>query len=196
MVTAIVIPPAGSASTSMINIPQPDARGIPVPTVGPPIRFDHTSDHAVFVNHSHHRVVYKNKMYPMALHLLEAIKFTHQPAMQERIRACKDVNDMYPLSASLQEHIRSDWGQVFLKTVRGLFLLIILFTGTQMTEVLYLKFKRLPSLRTLLLGTGLANIVYADDNTYWGDGSLGEGANELGKALVRLGERLRQESEN
>jgi hypothetical protein len=52
--------------------------------------------------------MYKNQMYPTAFHLLEAIKFTHQPALQERIRSCKDVNDMYPLSASLQTHVRSD----------------------------------------------------------------------------------------
>ena len=32
---------------------------------------------------------------------------------------CKDVNDMYPLSASFPEHVRSDWAQVFLQTVRG-----------------------------------------------------------------------------
>ena len=65
-----------------------------------------------------------------------------------------------------------------------------------MEDVLYLKFKQHPTLRALLLRTGLADIVYADDNTYWGDGPLGEGANELGKALVRLRERLRQEGEN
>ena len=61
-----------------------------------------------------------------------------------------------------------------------------------MEDVLYLKFKQHPILRTLLLRAGLVDIVYADDNTYWGDGPLGEGANELGNALVRLRERLRQ----
>ena len=65
-----------------------------------------------------------------------------------------------------------------------------------MEEVLYLEFNQHPSLQTFLLRTGLADIVYVDDNAYWGDSPLGEGANELGKALVRLRERLRQESEN
>ena len=64
-----------------------------------------------------------------------------------------------------------------------------------MEEVLYLKFERHPSLRTLLRRTGLADIVYADDNTCWRDGPLG-GANEFDKALVRLRERLGQENEN
>ena len=101
---------------------------MPVPTVGSPIRFDHTGDHAGFVNHSHHRVMYKNKMYPTTLHLLEAIEFTHQPALQERIRTC----NMYPLSASFQEHVRSHWGQVFLKTVReALFIFAFLFLGVR-----------------------------------------------------------------
>ncbi|KAF8547014.1 DUF1768-domain-containing protein [Imleria badia] len=154
---------------------------MPTPSVGPPVKFDHTGDYAGFVNHSPHRVMYKNKMYPTALHLLEAMKFTHQPALQERIRTCRDVNDMYPLSASFQEHVRSDWGQVFLRT---------------MEDVLYLKFKQHPILRSLLLRTGLADIVYADENTYWGDGHMGDGANELGRALVRLRDRLRQEGEN
>ncbi|KIK98199.1 hypothetical protein PAXRUDRAFT_134691 [Paxillus rubicundulus Ve08.2h10] len=136
--------------------------------------------YAGFVNHSHHRVLYKNKMYPTALHLLEAMKFSQRPDLQERIRTCADVNDMYPLSASFQEHVRPDWGHMFLKT---------------MEEVLALKFKQHPSLRALLLGTGLADIVYADANSYWGEGPLGEGANELGKALVRVRDRLRLESE-
>ena len=64
-----------------------------------------------------------------------------------------------------------------------------------MEDVLYLKFKQHPSLRTLLLHTGLADIIYADDNDYWGEGPLGEGANELGKALIRVRERLRQEGD-
>ena len=32
---------------------------------------------------------------------------------------CKDVNDMYLLSPSFPERVRSDWGQVFLQTVCG-----------------------------------------------------------------------------
>lgn len=64
-----------------------------------------------------------------------------------------------------------------------------------MEDVLYLKFKQHPALRTLLLHTGLVDIIYMDENSYWGEGPLGEGANELGKALVRVRDRLRQEGE-
>lgn len=63
-----------------------------------------------------------------------------------------------------------------------------------MEEVLYLKFKQHPDLRSLLMNTGMANIIYSEPNdAYWGDGSLGQGANELGKAIVRARERLRNE---
>lgn len=65
----------------------------------------------------------------------------------------------------------------------------------QMENVLYLKLKQHPSIRTLLLRTGLVDVIYADDNDYWGEGPSGEGANELGKALMRVRERLRQEGE-
>jgi predicted NAD-dependent protein-ADP-ribosyltransferase YbiA (DUF1768 family) len=48
----------------------------------------------------------------------------------------------------------------------------------------------------LLLRTGLADVVYADANdSYWGHGPLGEGANELGKALMRVRDKLRAEGE-
>ncbi|KAF9226807.1 hypothetical protein BS17DRAFT_776158 [Gyrodon lividus] len=180
-VTSMVIPAPGGSSMPHPSVPAaPQDPVMPVPDRGPPVKFDHTGEFAGFVNHSRHRVLYKNKMYPTALHLLEAMKFPERPDLQERIRTCTDVTDMYPLSASFQEHVRPDWGQVFLKT---------------MEEVLFFKFKQHPNLRTILLGTGLADIVYADANSYWGEGPLGEGANELGKALVRVRERLCQEGD-
>ncbi|KAG1892054.1 hypothetical protein F4604DRAFT_1697132 [Suillus subluteus] len=180
-VTSFVIPPAAAVPHGINTYTGSGTplRAMPVPDGGPPVKFDHTGELSGFVNHSEHRVLYKNKMYPTAMHLLEAMKFTEHPDLQERIRKCTDVGDMYPLSASFQDHVRPDWGQVFLKI---------------MEEVLYLKFKQHPSLRTLLLRTGLADLVYADANdAYWGHGPLGDGANELGKALMRVRDRLHAE---
>ncbi|KAG1752408.1 uncharacterized protein EDB91DRAFT_1044509 [Suillus paluster] len=153
---------------------------MPVPDRGPPVKFDHIGELSGFVNHSPHRVLYRNKMYPTAMHLLEAMKFTEHPELQERIRTCTDVGDMYPLSASFQDRVRPDWGLVFLKI---------------MEDVLYLKFKQHPHLRSLLLRTHLADIVYADPNLYWGQGPSGEGSNELGRALMRIRDRLHADGE-
>jgi hypothetical protein len=92
--------------------------------------------------------------------------------------------------------ILEDCEAVFVDNYFGGPPLLTIFCVLQMEDVLYIKFKQHPSLRTLLLRTGLADIVYADANdSYWGHGPLGEGANELGKALMRVRDKLRAEGE-
>ena len=60
-----------------------------------------------------------------------------------------------------------------------------------MDDVLYLKFRQHGDLRTLLLGTFPADLVYVESgDPFWGDGA-GVGMNELGKSLMRVRERLR-----
>lgn len=60
-----------------------------------------------------------------------------------------------------------------------------------MDEVLYTKFVQHPDLRKLLLSTGVSELCYSDrHDSFWGDGPLGRGANELGRALERVRERL------
>ena len=47
----------------------------------------------------------------------------------------------------------------------------------------------------MLLGTGNANLEYADPvDDYWGSGADGHGANQLGKVLTRVREQLREDS--
>jgi predicted NAD-dependent protein-ADP-ribosyltransferase YbiA (DUF1768 family) len=71
-----------------------------------------------FMNHSPHRVLHQNKLYPSALHLLEALKFLgHRPDLAERIRAVKEIKDVYSVSGAFNEFIRGDWGQVLLQMV-------------------------------------------------------------------------------
>ena len=60
-----------------------------------------------------------------------------------------------------------------------------------MKHVLYEKFRQHADLRTLLLQTGTARLIYVDaDDTYWGSGAAGNGQNELGKALVEIRDRM------
>ena len=62
-----------------------------------------------------------------------------------------------------------------------------------MDEVLYLKFLQHGDLRTLLLNTYPAELMYVEsEDLFWGDGA-GAGMNELGKSLMRVRERLRIE---
>jgi hypothetical protein len=96
----------------------PGPNPAPAPSTVPPIRFDHTGPLTGFMNHSQHRILYQNKTYPTALHLHEALKFIgHRPDLAEKIRNCPHVHEVYPLSATLQEYVRPDWGQVYLKEV-------------------------------------------------------------------------------
>ena len=63
-----------------------------------------------------------------------------------------------------------------------------------MDEVLYLQFKQHPDLRSLLMNTGISLITYAEaGDSYWGEGPSGQGANELGRAMARVRDRLRDE---
>jgi len=56
---------------------------------------------------------------------------------------------------------------------------------------LYLKFRQHSDLRTLLLNTFPAELVYLESgDSFWGDGA-GIGMNELGKSLMRVRERMR-----
>ena len=64
-----------------------------------------------------------------------------------------------------------------------------------MDEVLYLKFKQHPTLRSELFNSGNSELIYDDPNDgFWGSGADGRGANELGKALMRVRERLTAEN--
>ena len=99
-----------------LSDPGPSAGGLS--STSPPatqLRFDHHT-YPGLMNHSPHRILYHNKTYPTVLHLHEAMKFIdHRPDLSERIRSTANVQDVYPLAASLQEHVRPDWGQIFLK---------------------------------------------------------------------------------
>ncbi len=62
-----------------------------------------------------------------------------------------------------------------------------------MDNVLHLKFRQHGDLRTLLLNTYPAELIYVElGDPFWGDGA-GNGLNELGKSLMRVRERIRFE---
>lgn len=63
-----------------------------------------------------------------------------------------------------------------------------------MEEVLWTKFTQHPNLRALIDSTGRQPLIYSDPHdAFWGDGPNGTGANELGKALVRVRDKLRMQ---
>jgi predicted NAD-dependent protein-ADP-ribosyltransferase YbiA (DUF1768 family) len=64
-----------------------------------------------------------------------------------------------------------------------------------MKEVMYQKFRQHPDLRTALLSTGTARLIYVDAaDSYWGTSSTGMGQNQLGKTLAEVRDRLMAET--
>ncbi|KAF8464201.1 DUF1768-domain-containing protein [Russula ochroleuca] len=147
----------------------------------PVLKFNGYGEFAGLLYHSPHSVMHEDDLYPTALHLFEAHKFLyHRPDLADRIRQCEHVEEVTALSEDLGEFVRRDWSNVALNT---------------MDDVLYLKFLQHDDLRTLLLNTYPADLVYVETgDPFWGDGA-GAGMNELGKSLMRVRERLRNEEE-
>ncbi|PPQ67745.1 hypothetical protein CVT26_007032 [Gymnopilus dilepis] len=132
-----------------------------------------------FLNHSPYRILYRRVIYPSALHLLEATKFIDQhPEIGEIIRKIPRISDVFPAADGFQ-HLKSvDWDII-----------------SKQEEVLYLKVEQHPDLRSFLLDTGDAEIIYENTaDAYWGSGPQNKGKNEFGKALMRVRERLQRPS--
>ncbi|KAJ7286324.1 hypothetical protein C8J57DRAFT_1051547, partial [Mycena rebaudengoi] len=142
-----------------------------------------------FLNDSPHRIIYQGAMYPSAMHLHEAMKYMpHNPAIAERIRRCPSVADVHPLSLSEEltrnggpHAVRAGWGEVYLSLMR---------------DVILLRFSQHPDLRMMLLETGDAPLIYADEyDMYRGEGPPGMAElNNLGVILEQVGRELRVEA--
>jgi predicted NAD-dependent protein-ADP-ribosyltransferase YbiA (DUF1768 family) len=181
-------------TASPMPLPLPAPFGHHPHHVGPPITFSrHVYPHysARFELASPHPIRFQGRMYPTAAHLLESLKFLHDSAtdgggpeleeMRERVRGCASVDEVREFVAGApQEWVRGDWDQVVLHKV---------------DEVLYLKVRQHPEIKGLLLGTGEAELMYVEEEEpFWG-AAENRGRNELGKALMRVRESLREGSE-
>ncbi|KAJ8087218.1 hypothetical protein PM082_006048 [Marasmius tenuissimus] len=168
-------------------------------TAAPPVVFTQSQPPLnAFLNHSQFRVIHTNPIapghpptaltYSTAAHLFEALKFLpRHPEHAYAISQTPNIADVYRMSSQWGADIRPDWGSVFLG---------------QMEEVLMAKFRQHHQLRLLLFSTGVTGsvgpddrkgreLVYEDDrDKFWGRGLDGVGRNELGKALMRVRERL------
>ncbi|KAF9223629.1 DUF1768-domain-containing protein [Gyrodon lividus] len=137
-----------------------------------------------FTNFSSHDVMYKGKRYPTSEHLFQSFKFLDEhPEIAERIRKCGDRPMLaFDEAHRYQKWVRTDWRQVNVE---------------KMEIALRLKFTQHPDLKAMLLGTGDAELIEDSPRDYfWGVGADHTGRNELGRALVRLREELRQEQDD
>ncbi|KAL1754417.1 hypothetical protein FB107DRAFT_215695 [Schizophyllum commune] len=146
------------------------------------ILFYHKHDaHYGFTNFSDHPVTYQGKVYPTSEHLFQALKFLpHKSQVAEHIRTSSpSPRAAFTEAHRFQKEVRKDWSKV----------------NVQMMEIaLEHKFTQHPALREELLATGDAELVEdSAQDAFWGVGPNGKGRNELGKALMRLRTKLRQQ---
>jgi predicted NAD-dependent protein-ADP-ribosyltransferase YbiA (DUF1768 family) len=85
------------------------------------IKFNGHGEFSGLLYYSPHSVVYKDELYPTALHLFEALKFLpHRPDLADRVRQCERVEQVASIRAELVDFIRQDWGNVMLSWVSKL----------------------------------------------------------------------------
>jgi N-glycosidase YbiA len=132
-----------------------------------------------FSNFSPHPFELKGKVWPTAEHYFQAQKFAGT-GHEEAIRQAKSPMIAARMGRSRARPLRPDWEAV---------------KDDIMREALEAKFKQRPSLRSLLLETGDAELIeHTRNDSYWGDGGDGSGKNRLGQLLMELRTKLRHNS--
>ncbi|PIL37647.1 hypothetical protein GSI_01341 [Ganoderma sinense ZZ0214-1] len=186
-----------SAALNVVGMPMPpgptptpvlDPAAVPplpqprMPTPQPPrplVKIGRTGELAGLLHFSAHRVHYGHRSYPTGAHLFEALKFMGgRDDLAERVRGCGTAEEAVAVAEGLREYWRADWDEVKVEMLEN---------------VLYNKFVQHGVLREMLMATGGADLVFADPDTVWGDGMVGQGLNLLGGALMRVRARLREE---
>ncbi|OAX35361.1 DUF1768-domain-containing protein [Rhizopogon vinicolor AM-OR11-026] len=146
------------------------------------ILFYHAHDpYYGFTNFSPDPIEYNGRTYPTSEHLFQSMKFMeHRPELAEHIRTCSTrPRVVFDETHRFNPEVRTDWLQVRIE---------------MMDLVLWHKFTQNKRLKEELLSTGDAELVEdSDKDSFWGIGADRKGQNQLGKALVRLRTKLRDE---
>lgn len=142
-----------------------------------PIRFYRVNEpYGGFPNFSPHRIELKGRVWPTSEHYFQAQKFAGTEH-EEAFRLVKSPMLAARMGRSRERPLRADWESVKDDILR---------------EALRAKFVQHPSLRSLLMSTGDADLVeHTKNDRYWADGGDGTGTNRLGRLLMELREELR-----
>ncbi len=129
-----------------------------------------------FSNFAPFPVELKGKVWPTSEHYFQAQKFAGTDD-EEAIRLAESPMMAARMGRSRERPLRPDWESV---------------KDDVMREVLHAKFAQHPSLRSLLLQTGEAELIeHTRNDRYWADGGDGSGRNRLGQLLMELRTELR-----
>ncbi len=129
-----------------------------------------------FSNFSPHPISVLGRVWPTTEHYFQGQKFPGTDH-EEAIRQTASPMIAARLGRTRQVPLRADWEQIKENVMR---------------DALRAKFTQHPALRTLLLGTGDAELIeHTTNDSYWGDGGDGSGRNRLGALLMELRTELR-----
>jgi hypothetical protein len=134
-----------------------------------------------FSNFAAFPIKLQGKRWPTSEHYFQAQKF-QDAGHREEIRKAKTPMIAARLGRDRKKKLRRDWESV---------------KDSIMRDAVMVKFSQHKELRDMLLETGEAKLVENTTNdAYWGDGGDGSGKNMLGRILMEVRKKLReQESE-
>lgn len=143
------------------------------------IRFYSTADeYGEFSNFAPYPIRIGKKNWPTTEHYFQAMKFKNN-ADQEAIRKANSPLLAARMGRDRKRTLRRDWESAKVNVMR---------------EALLAKFRQHDDLRALLLETGDAKLVeHTERDDYWGDGGEGRGKNMLGRLLMEVRTKLRDE---
>ena len=128
-----------------------------------------------FSNFARFPIQLKSRLWPTSEHYFQAMKFA-DAGYREQIRSASTPMLSAKLGRSRKQALRPDWEAV---------------KDSVMFDAVLAKFSQHDNLRALLLSTGNAKLVeHTTNDSYWGDGGDGSGANRLEQILMQVRERL------
>ncbi len=144
-----------------------------------PVKFYGVTDaYGEFSNFAAYPIRLRNKVWPTAEHYFQAMKFK-EGRDQEQIRRANTPMLAARMGRDRRRKLRRDWESAKVGVMR---------------EALMAKFTQHEELRALLLSTGDAKLIeHTENDAYWGDGGDGKGCNMLGRLLMEVRQRLRND---
>jgi ribA/ribD-fused uncharacterized protein len=135
-------------------------------------------EYGCFSNFAPYPIELKGKTWSTSEHYFQAQKFAGTEH-EEEIRLAQSPMVAARMGRSRKRPLCPDWEEI---------------KDDLMREVVLAKFTQHTEIREILLGTGDALLIeHTENDNYWGDGGDGQGKNMLGKILMQVREKLREE---
>lgn len=143
--------------------------------------YSHFKEYGVFSNFFEAGFFDENGLYfPTSEHYYHYHKFIRtNPEVAQKILDSSRASVAYRRSRQYKEEVDPDWDKIKVEVMR---------------KAIYYKFTQNPDLKAKLLATKDAVLIEDSPRDYfWGIGADGSGQNMLGKLLMELRERLKNE---